>query len=208
MAEMGVDMSRFSTHRHLVSWVGLAPGNVNRGAPPKAILRCVLPSYRRPRAPKTRICPLSIVGWPHDGARNAPWWQWLIPFSQQPIKWPVTDIPIKIRSATLSISARNTTLSLGSRIASKSWGTTLRLPHKLPKRQNSHAVRPKPKRYFLSSSFLKIQRDAEYMYPLVSHEPAETPVGVIQCESSTACCRERESESKRDGSARFMSCSQ
>lgn len=27
MAEMGVDMSRFPTHRHLASWVGLAPGN-------------------------------------------------------------------------------------------------------------------------------------------------------------------------------------
>lgn len=27
VAEMGVDMSRFPTHRHLASWVGLAPGN-------------------------------------------------------------------------------------------------------------------------------------------------------------------------------------
>jgi transposase len=65
LAELGVDMSRFPTHRHAASWVKICPGNHESagkrrsGRTGKATVICALPWSRPPRAPpgpRTPIC--------------------------------------------------------------------------------------------------------------------------------------------------------
>jgi transposase len=79
IAEIGTDMSRFHSSRHLALWAGMCPGITKAQAnglaarPAKAVRGFVNCSWRQPMQQliaRTRIFPLSTVALLHDGERK------------------------------------------------------------------------------------------------------------------------------------------
>ena len=90
LAEIGADMSRLCTYRHLASWAGMCPGNTMRvgasteaGRLPRAIPGCGQPSYDRQHMPPVvrgaLTCPLSTADSPPVGARRELLWPSVTP---------------------------------------------------------------------------------------------------------------------------------